>query len=79
MKMSIIASQIDAEYRMRKHYERRNRMEKYNKTGKVLKSFNCKLDGVTYEEGETFTADRFEYDILASKGFVDKGEKVDNK
>ena len=49
-------------------------MRFYEKKGKVIKNFN--KNGTMYEVGDEFQADRFVYDDLHIKQFVDEGKEV---
>ena len=49
-------------------------MRFYEKKGKVIKNFN--KNGIMYEVGEDYQADRFVYDEMYSNGFVDEGKEV---
>lgn len=52
-------------------------MRNYKLTGKVIQNFNDSKDNMkTYEVGDVYTADRFRYEELQSKGYVEQGKEV---
>ena len=52
-------------------------MRNYKMTGKVIKNFNDGKDNMKfYEIGDTYTADRFRYEELQAKGYLEEGKEV---
>ena len=54
-------------------------MKKYKVETKVINNFNDKITGELKEIGETLILDRFRYEELYSKGFVDKGKIIEER
>ena len=54
-------------------------MKNYKVKTKVINNFNDKITGELKEIGETLILDRFRYEELYSKGFVDKGNIIEEK
>lgn len=52
-------------------------MKEFKMTGKVIQNFNDGKDNMkSYEVGDTYTADRFRYEELQGKGYVEEGKEV---
>ena len=52
-------------------------MKEFKMTGKVIQNFNDGKDNMKpYEIGDTYTADRFRYEELRAKGYLEEGKEV---
>ena len=54
-------------------------MKNYKVKTKVKNNFNDKKTNITYEKDEDIILDRARYEELLSKGFVEKGEILEDK
>ena len=54
-------------------------MKNYKIKTKVKNNFNDKKTNITYEKDEDIILDRARYEELLSKGFVEKGEILEDK